>query len=192
MKIGTRSVLFGVHQILIHPFFVFVAWFKFYGKFPTYKESLCIFFHDIGYLGKPNMDGEEGELHPELGGAIIQFILGAEYSDLTLYHSRAYAGKKGMLTSNLCIPDKLSILLYPKWLYILLGTLSGEITEYKIRMNMEYMSDLEWLNEVRSITYFWSYSHCSGENKKRVHAMFWASDFISSMSLNLMCPTNQS
>ncbi len=176
MNVGTKSILFGVHQLFMHPFFVCIAWYRYYEKLPTYKELFCIFCHDLGYFGKPNMDGCEGELHPELGGTIINIIFGEKYSNLTLYHSRAYAKKKDMPISMLCIPDKLSIIIYPKWLYLLLGSLSGEIKEYKMRMDMEYMSDLEWLNEIRSMTYYWSYSHCPNTYKKRVQDKFLTTD----------------
>lgn len=104
MNVGTKSVIFGIHQFFLHPFLVTISWAMFYGKLPTFKEALCIFFHDFGYIGKPNMDGEEGEYHPELGGNIIHFILDVEYSKLTLYHSRSYAKKMNMPISKLCIP----------------------------------------------------------------------------------------
>ncbi len=71
MKIGTKSVLFGAHQFLIHPWFVAAAWWKLYG-FPFDPRLWVAFFvHDLGYLGKPNMDGEEGERHIELGARIM-------------------------------------------------------------------------------------------------------------------------
>lgn len=57
--VGTRSLLFGVHQFLWHPWTVYRAWRYLYGK-PTWREVVCIFLHDLGYFGKPNMDGEEG------------------------------------------------------------------------------------------------------------------------------------
>jgi len=60
MKLGTRSVLFGAHQFFVHPFFVFIAWWKLFG-FP-YDPRLWLAFilHDMGYVGLPNMDGKEG------------------------------------------------------------------------------------------------------------------------------------
>lgn len=71
MTVGTRSVLFGAHQFLIHPLFVAAAWTKLYG-FPTDPRLWVAFYvHDLGYLGKPNMDGPEGETHVEFGAKII-------------------------------------------------------------------------------------------------------------------------
>lgn len=74
MKVGTKSVLFGAHCFFLHPFFVAIAWTKLYG-FPFDPRLWVAFFvHDLGYLGKPNMDGPEGETHVELGGKIMGFL----------------------------------------------------------------------------------------------------------------------
>ncbi len=71
MKIGTKSVLFGAHAFFLHPWFVAAAWWRLYG-FPFDPRLWVAFFvHDIGYLGKPNMDGLEGESHPEIGARIM-------------------------------------------------------------------------------------------------------------------------
>lgn len=74
MKIGTKSVLFGAHQFLIHPWFVAWAWWKLYG-FPFDPRLWVAFFvHDLGYWGKPNMDGPEGERHVEFGADIMGLL----------------------------------------------------------------------------------------------------------------------
>lgn len=74
MKIGTKSILFGAHQFLLHPVFVAWAWIQLYG-FPWDPRIWIAFFvHDLGYLGKPNMDGAEGETHVELGARIMHFL----------------------------------------------------------------------------------------------------------------------
>lgn len=74
MRIGTRSVLFGAHQFILHPIFVFIAWWMLYG-FPRDPRLWVAFIvHDLGYLGKPNMDGPEGETHPELGARIMRWL----------------------------------------------------------------------------------------------------------------------
>lgn len=74
MRVGTKSVLFGVHAFWLHPFFVAAAWTKLYG-FPWDPRLWFAFFlHDLGYLGRPNMDGPEGELHPELGARIMGWL----------------------------------------------------------------------------------------------------------------------
>jgi hypothetical protein len=129
MRVGTRSVLFGFHQFAIHPMFVAVAWWKVYGFPWDPRLWLAIFVHDLGYIGKPNMDGPEGETHPEVGARMMS-IFGQEWHDLVLLHSRFYCKRLGRTHSRLCVADKLAICLYPRWLWKLLVTLSGEIDEY--------------------------------------------------------------
>ena len=70
MKVGTKSVIFGVHSILIHPFFVAWAWWKLFG-FPWDPRLWVAFFvHDLGYLAKPNVESLErlGKASWVLGG----------------------------------------------------------------------------------------------------------------------------
>ena len=131
MKIGTKSVLFGAHCFLIHPWFVFVAWWKLYG-FPFDPRLWVAFFvHDLGYLGKRNMDGTEGEKHPELGAIIMHKlfdryfvnVVGHKYQtkiwfNFCYYHSRFLAKQDNMPFSKLCVADKLSICYTPYWLYL--------------------------------------------------------------------------
>ena len=67
MRVGTKSVLFGAHAFWLHPWVVAAAWWKLYG-FPWDPRLWVAFFvHDLGYWGKPNMDGPEGERHVEWG-----------------------------------------------------------------------------------------------------------------------------
>jgi hypothetical protein len=74
MKIGTKSVLFGAHQFLIHPWFVAAAWWKLYG-FPWDPRLWVAFIlHDLGYWGKPNMDGPEGETHVEWAANVMGYL----------------------------------------------------------------------------------------------------------------------
>jgi hypothetical protein len=130
MKIGTKSILFGAHCLLIHPFFVMVAWIKLYG-FPFHPAIwLSFFFHDLGYLGKPNIDGEEGETHVELGAKILEFLFNKKWADFSRYHSRFYAKKNGVNYSKLCVADKLATTLEPYWLYLPRVNWTGEIYEY--------------------------------------------------------------
>src|SRR5215472_14200778 len=116
MKVGTKSVLFGAHQFAIHPWFVAGAWWKLYG-FPWDPRLWVAFFvHDIGYIGKPNMDGPEGELHPYIGAKIMGALFGKTWHDFCLYHSRFLAKRHGVQFSRLCVADKLSICITPAWL----------------------------------------------------------------------------
>lgn len=160
MTIGTKSVLFGAHQFLIHPWFVAAAWWRLYG-FPWDPRLWVAFFiHDLGYVGKPNMDGPEGETHPEVGarvmswlfdrrqrdGRVLLFVRGADenailpnsvtvgdWGQLVLFHSRYYAKKEFRPYSRLCVADKLAIALTPAWLYLPMVWLTGEVREYMTR-----------------------------------------------------------
>ena len=74
MTIGTKSVLFGAHCFFLHPFFVARAWWHLYG-FPWDPRLWVAFFvHDLGYIGKPNMDGPEGEDHPWFGAKAMGYL----------------------------------------------------------------------------------------------------------------------
>jgi hypothetical protein len=130
MKVGTKSVLVGVHQFFWHPITVLLAWMDLYG-WPKPWELFCILVHDLGYLGKSDMDGDSGELHPELGAKIAGFFFGEKARLECLGHSRSYAQNHGLPTSRLCWADKWSPMFDPTHLYWLRGTLSGEIAEYR-------------------------------------------------------------
>jgi hypothetical protein len=130
MKLGTKSLLFGVHQIFWHPITVLIAWKKLYG-WPNWKELICIIIHDWGYWGTPNMDGAEGERHPEFAAELANKWFGHEYWWLCLFHSRHYARNSNVEPSRLCWADKLSILYDPWWFYLPRAWMSGELKEYR-------------------------------------------------------------
>lgn len=130
MKVGTKSLLFGVHQFAWHPWTVYRAWVHLYGR-PTWRELLCIIIHDWGYWGAPNMDGEEGTAHPEFGARLAAKLAGAEAGREVLVHSRHYAKLSAQAPSRLCWADKLSILYDPAWFYMLRARLTREIREYR-------------------------------------------------------------
>jgi hypothetical protein len=129
VRIGTKSVLFGAHCFLLHPWFVAAAWWKLYGIPLDPRLWVAFFVHDLGYLGKGNMDGPEGETHVELGAKIMR-VFGVWWWHFTRYHSRFYAKKYGVGYSRLCVADKLAICLTPAWLYLPMVNWTGEIREY--------------------------------------------------------------
>lgn len=159
MRIGTKSVLFGAHCFFLHPWFVAAAWWRLYG-FPWDPRLWVAFFvHDLGYIGKPNMDGVEGERHPVTGACIMTrlFDRGESLTErvfaggplvgsgdppdrpwmnlgtwgrFCLLHSRYYAKTLRMQPSRLCMADKLAIALTPAWLYLPMVRATGEIREY--------------------------------------------------------------
>ncbi|OJX63085.1 hypothetical protein [Dysgonomonas sp. 37-18] len=178
MKVGTKSILFGVHFFLWHPILVFIAWWKLYG-FP-YDPRLWVSFivHDLGYWGKPNMDGEEGETHVELGAKVMEYLFGKEWGDFSRYHSRFYAKKDNKRPSKLCIADKLAMCLEPTWFYLLRASLSGEIHEYMGNaikrqdkgepltkyesMNLNLNSKRAWFSSCKSYMLRWIDEHKDG------------------------------
>lgn len=151
MQVGTKSVLFGAHQFLIHPWFVAAAWWRLYG-FPLDPRLWVAFFvHDIGYIGKSNMDGPEGERHPVAGASIMSTLFDrwelsrgthvpfdfegrrvelGRWGLFTLLHSRYFAKSLGRPYSRLCVADKLAIALTPSWLYLPMVRATGEVREY--------------------------------------------------------------
>jgi len=142
MKRGTKSLLFGCHQFIIHPVFVYRAWIILYKKLPNFWETVCIVIHDWGYWGCPNMDGPEGEGHPFWAERFfwrlwcLHIISGKQlqrYGDLCRLHSAAAINNSyddDLEPSELYYADKLGTVLMPPWLWVGLGRLTGEIDEY--------------------------------------------------------------
>jgi hypothetical protein len=165
MKIGTKSVLFGAHCFFLHPWFVAYAWWKLYGFPFDLRLWVAFFVHDIGYLGKPNMDGSEGERHPYTGAKIMS-IFGLRWYFFTLYHSRFLAKKNGAQYSRLCVADKLAIVITPNWLYLPMVRATGEINEYmkdaernsngQIKIQN---SEVVWINGVKDYVRKWVNEH---------------------------------
>ncbi len=149
MKVGTKSLLFGVHQFIWHPLTVVLAWRKLYRSWPNWWQLISIFCHDLGYWGKPNMDGLEGREHPYRGALLAAAISGpiwrffhdwadidreevfkAVVYDFTLGHSRELAGRRGVEPSKLCWADKYCVCVEPRWMYLFRARMSDEIIEY--------------------------------------------------------------
>jgi hypothetical protein len=147
MKVGTKSLLIGVHQIVWHPLTVYRAWSRLYGR-PNLREALCIILHDWGYWGSLEMDGPTGAKHPEAGAAIAAALFDGAHGDLVLLHSRRYALDRKRNPSKLCWADKLSIVYEPDWFYLLRARASGELREYRkqaVAWVPPERSDREWL-----------------------------------------------
>lgn len=150
MQIGTKSVLFGAHCFVFHWLYVAEGWRRLYG-FP-FDPRLWVAFvvHDLGYIGKPNMDGDEGERHVYLGatimgqvfddtrlGTVLDALFGTvrqhnaqSWWGFSAYHSRFIAKQNSMPPSRLCIADKLAITLVPWWIYLPMTRATGELAEY--------------------------------------------------------------
>lgn len=127
-------MLFGAHCLLVHPFMVALAWWKLYG-FPFDPRLWFAFFlHDIGYWGKPNIDGPEGKKHPLLGARIMHKLFdrkgSSRWFDFTAYHSGSLAKRHKRPVSKLWAADKLTQAITPAWLYLPMVRATGEIREY--------------------------------------------------------------
>lgn len=193
MNIGTRSILFGVHCFFIHPFFVALGWWRLYG-FPFDPRLWVAFFvHDLGYWGKPNMDGPEGEKHPELGARIVHSVCdyGNNYlpfsednTDLwaqtlsaydstywyrfTRYHSRYLSKTDNVKYSPLCCADKLATAYVPTWLYLVFANLSGEVHEYMhgkgARTAAKERGQWRWAKDMQTYCETWALHHANGDS----------------------------
>lgn len=163
MRIGTKSILFGVHQFAIHPWFVAWAWWRLYGFPWDCRLWIAFWIHDLGYFGKPNMDGPEGEQHPEFAARIMGRLFGPEWYHFCRYHSRFLAKLDGESFSRLCVADKLAIALCPAWLYLPLARLSGELPEYMegkaARTPALERSPREWYRDVQTYCGSWAMEH---------------------------------
>lgn len=148
MKVGTRSILFGGHQFILHPIFVALAWRRLYGKWPRkFPIWVAIVIHDLGYWGKPNLDGPEGEMHPLWAAEVMHRHFDYqgprfdetfrtdidEWGHFAAGHSRSCAARLNISTSPLMNADKLATAMMPQWLYVALLWLSGEWIEYRDR-----------------------------------------------------------
>jgi len=180
MKVGTKSILFGAHCCILHPWFVFAAWCKLYG-FPWDPRLWFAFvLHDLGYWGKPNMDGPEGEIHVEWAAAVMTRVFGVEWGDFCRYHSRFYSKRDGKPYSRLCVADKLAISLTPGWLYLPMVKLSGELAEYMelartrgAALDQKYASmncadddPVKWYANVQEYLRKWVAEHRDGREDK--------------------------
>lgn len=149
MTLGTKTLLFGVHQFFIHPLLVTIAWVKLYRSFPSLREMFCIFIHDWGYWGKPSLKDANGDTHPELGAAIAGKMLGSEWSDFILGHSNFYVVRNGIKPSKLMAPDKYFHCMIPLWFYKILSVPTGEFRHYRGVRDARQVteldaSDVEW------------------------------------------------
>lgn len=176
MSIGTKSLLFGYHQFLLHPIALAISWWKLFGFPWDLRLWVAFVVHDWGYWGKPNMDGPEGEQHPYLGARIMQSLFDRKFRwpervtgynrltvspwyNFTILHSRFMAKAKNMHPSRLCAADKYVSLILPWWVQLPLMNLTGEIHEYMKGQNGRTGSNggsqLAWFRAMQSFLKDW-------------------------------------
>lgn len=115
MTEGTKSLLFGCHQFLMHPLCVLWAWHKLYGRWPKLGQIICIFLHDVGHLGKNYLtDPELKKIHWRMGAEIARKLLGEDAYWFTRWHSKSSNGDTWQPT-ELFWADKYSRLVAPLW-----------------------------------------------------------------------------
>ncbi len=131
MTLGTKTLLFGVHQFLIHPILVLIAWIKLYKSFPSFKELVCIFIHDWGYWGKIFLKDADGDKHPEFGAKIATRLFGPEWGQFVLGHSCFYVIRNEVEPSKLMAPDKYWHCIIPLWFYKMISVPTGEFFYYR-------------------------------------------------------------
>lgn len=171
MTVGTKSVLYGAHSFLLHPLLVAWGWARLFG-FPWDPRLWFAFaLHDIGYFGRKDMDGPDGEEHVVLGARIMGALFGAAWECECLRHSRYWSRRIGRPISRLCLADKLAFALAPAWLYLPMARWTGELDEYMARSRERQADDNgftdeelilirsssgeEWLRGLQSYTLHW-------------------------------------
>jgi len=151
-----------------------VAWWRLFG-FPCDPRLWVGFLvHDLGYLGRPNVEGAGSEGHVELGGRIMTRLFGKQWGSLCFRHSRYWCHVHGQPYSKLCVADKLAFVLTPGWLYLPMVKASGELREYmaasQARQAGGKFSEVElcligsrdprvWLEGLKSYTRRWVAKH---------------------------------
>lgn len=171
MTVGTKSVIGGAHCFLVHPFYTLLGWSRLFGFPWDPRIWFACFLHDIGYLGRPNMDGDAGEEHVILGARIMGAIFGPVWADECYRHSRYWSRRMRLPVSRLCLADKLAFAMTPAWLYIPMARWTGELAEYMERFRDRQVGDKgftgeeqillmspdpkEWLKGLQSYTLRW-------------------------------------
>lgn len=90
---GQRSLLIGVHQFLLHPLLVAIAWIKLYGIPWNPKIWLCFLVHDWGYWFCEDIDGDTGKNHPWFGAYMVQLFCDLKYTEQTHIDDDEFANR---------------------------------------------------------------------------------------------------
>lgn len=160
MKMGSKSLLLGAHQFILHPIMMLITWWRLFGAPLDPRLWIAFFVHDLGYWGCATMDGKDGERHVEIGAEFMRMCFGERWYEFMLYHSRFYARQAGKPISRLCVADKYVIATTPWWLYLPLVRLTGEIREYQAAekhveeigatvMDGSWASDRDWYRRLQ-------------------------------------------
>lgn len=182
MEIGTKSVLYGAHNPVIHGICNALAWRRLWGFPWDIRLWFAFALHDLGYWSSPNLEGFEGERHVELGARIMTRLFGADWGALSAGHSRHWAKRCGIPVSRLCFADKLAFVLTPDWLYLLMTRATGELYEYMQKSRdrqagaacftaaesacLASPDPATWLRGLKSYTLRWIVEHLDGREDR--------------------------
>lgn len=122
MKEGTKSVLFGCHNPLMHGIWVLMAWRLEYRSWPQWWEVIGIFLHDVGVWGRQYLSDDEAKIgHWQLGAGVSSYLVYVLSGDVALAYSTEIfiAGhcpeESHRPESKLARADKRSWLIAPSW-----------------------------------------------------------------------------
>jgi hypothetical protein len=138
MKIGTKSLLFGAHQFLLHPLTVLWGWKNLFGWPKDFRIYVGILIHDWGYWGMDSMDDAKGEEHPLWAARFMGNTFGSDWWIFVYYHSRFLAKRDHHVISPLCLADKISFIYVPSWLYLFMTDMTGETRVYMAKAHTKY------------------------------------------------------
>jgi hypothetical protein len=154
---GTISWLVGFHSIF-HSIYTYLAWIKLYKKVPTFRETFCIFIHDIGYCGMNYYTNKSHEGHEILGAKIAGKLFGKEYHTLVLKHR--------VFDSKLEKPDEYSHCLMP--LFIMKCQWLAERKRFTKPVKWKLYCKNRWTKRMRGEKmrgqFEECYSNCTKEN----------------------------
>ena len=121
MSQGTKSILFGAHQFIVHPYFVYKAFKLCNYRKPQFWELICIIIHDWGYWGMDylidrkveNWRADDG--HEKLGARIALRLFGLQGYKFVMGHGGEALRFHPKHRSAMYWPDKISSLIAPRW-----------------------------------------------------------------------------
>jgi hypothetical protein len=178
MRVGTKSLLFGAHAFILHPVFVFLAYWKLFGFPWDPRLGLACAIHDLGYFSMDFVERPRSEEHVERGGRIMDRLCGRRWGDFVRRHSRSWCDLHGHPYSRLCVADKLAFVITPAWLYLPMARASGELGEYMAaadgrecggkfteaeRLLLQSGDPKLWLRGLKSYTQRWVEAHRNGQ-----------------------------
>jgi len=122
MKEGTKSVLFGCHNPLMHGIWVLIAWRLEYKSWPKWWEVVGIFLHDIGVSRRQYLSDDQAKIGHWFKGASLAAGIVYKISKKTYLHTLTWEFVAGHCPeeshypmSKLARADKRSWLVAPSW-----------------------------------------------------------------------------